>query len=498
MEGAKTFSSLGRLRSGAFGRGWLRSGASSLGCSRHVRLSRVKSKATPRSILFISPTGDFSNGAEISVFQLMKVLAEKGNRVFNVYPAYAPGAEAAYRIALSDAGITPICIPELRWWPDAPGGDINTPPDAPADLAAIDKIAEIISANSVDTVITNTVNIYHGALAAAAKNVHHIWLIHEYPEGEFGYYRNKVPFISDCSDALFCVEGTLRSCLEPLLEGRKIATFLPYTNPSEALAESSACSLDHKEKEPDKQTMSLQKRIVCIGLISERKNQLELLCAYALLVEKLEVCELHACESQAPKPREFKSQVPKSREPEPQVPELLKPKPQVPELVFIGGDGDDGAYRRLCDDFIERRGLTRVSFVGHIENPWAFISERDIVVLPSKAETFGCVYAEALMCGVPVIASDNPGFAAVKRLFGTGRLYPRGDACALSQAIKETLANLDAEKEAALSSAPRVRAAFDAHNAYAQVIAAVMSNKAPRAKKRYDGTQLNELIVKPS
>ena len=493
MVGAKTLSSLGRLRRVAFGRGWLCRVASSLGCSRHACLSHAKQKTVAHSILFISPTGDFSNGAEISVFQLMKMLVEQGNRVFNVYPAYAPGAEVTYRSALSEAGITPVRIPELRWWPDAPGGDINTVPDAPADLAAVDKIGEIISANSVDVVITNTVNIYHGALAAATKNVRHIWLIHEYPEGEFGYYRNKVPFISDSSDALFCVEGTLRACLEPLLEGRKIGTFLPYTNPGEVPDESSICSLDRKEKEHAEQTMSLHKRIVCVSLISERKNQLELLRAYALLVEELEARELRACESQVPKlrepePREFKSQVPTPWEPE----------LQVPELVFIGGDGDDGAYRRLCDDFIECCGLTKVSFAGHLENPWAFISERDIVVLPSKAETFGCVYAEALMCGVPVIASDNPGFVTVKRLFGAGRLYSCGDVRELVGAIREMLENFIDEKVKAVSAAPAVRDAFSAQNAYAQVIDEVASNKKPRRKKRYDAAQLRELIIKTS
>lgn len=389
-----------------------------------------------KSILFVSPTGDFSNGAEISIFQLMAHLAGKGHRVFNVYPAYSPHAEDAYRATCNASGITPIRVPELRWWPDAPGGDVNTPPDSPADLAAIKKIRDIICANAVDVVISNTVNVYHGALAAAGE-ARHIWLIHEFPEGEFAYYRNKIPFISEYSDALFCVEGTLRTSLEPRLGGREIGTFLPYTNPGKlgefVSSESDGSEFADNEFGGSERAGDTQGRIVCIGLISERKNQLELLRAYAMLPEEL----------------------------------------KVRGLVFIGGDGDGANYRRACDDLIAREALSKVSFLGRQENPWGHVSSRDIVVLPSKSETFGCVYAEALMCGVPVIASDNPGFAMVNRLFGGGRLYPCGDVDALAHVIGDMLGNFDAEAALAEATAPQVRAAFAVENAYAQVIAEV-------------------------
>ena len=414
-----------------------------------------------KSVLFVSPTGDFSNGAEISVFQLMKHLAGQGHCVYNVYPPYSPHAEEAYCATCNAAGITPIRVPELRWWPDAPGGDINTPPDAPADRAAIEKIRDIIRANAVDVVISNTVNVYHGALAAAAGKVRHIWLIHEFPEGEFGYYRNKIPFVSEYSDALFCVEGTLRASLEPLFGDREIDTFLPYTNPGELggsrTAEEAVATRNHGEA-CEELASNLPSRIVCIGLISERKNQLELLRAYALLPEEL-----------------------KTR-----------------ELVFIGGDGGDADYRRSCDDFIASNSVTKVSFLGYRENPWGYVSNRDIVVLPSNSETFGCVYTEALMRGVPVVASDNPGFATVNRLFEAGRLYPCGDADALAHAIQDALQNFATEKADAEAAAPRIRGAFAPDNAYAHVIAAATSDERPRRKERFDLMWLNELMVKPS
>ena len=437
--------------------------------------SRNKQSSAQKSVLFISPTGDFSNGAECCAYQLMKLLAEKGHHVFNAHPARSLQVEGAYRAALNKVGVSPICIPELRWWPDAPGGDINTPPDAPADLKAIDTIREIIRAHDIDVVLSNTVNIYHGALAAAKEQVRHIWLIHEFPEGEFGYYRNKAQFISAYSDAIFCVEGTLQESLEFLMPEHEIGTFLPYTNPGEmadelANREEGSVALDGdvdgarvagtpsgKQATSDvcdSKVKSPSNRIVCIGLISERKNQLELLCAYALLPEELKSLE----------------------------------------LVFVGGDGDDTTQRNLCNDFIARNSLTKVSFVGHLEKPWSFVSERDIVVLPSKSETFGCVYVEALMNGVPVIASDNEGFTKVQSLFGAGKLYTRGNPEALAKAIAELLHNFDDEKAKAEAIAPRVRKAFAPEHAYAQLIAEITCDKQPRRKKPCSSAQLNRLI----
>lgn len=43
----------------------------------------------------------------------------------------------------------------------------------------------------MDLVISNTVNVFQGALAAAFEDVKHFWLIHEFPGGEFGLLQRK-------------------------------------------------------------------------------------------------------------------------------------------------------------------------------------------------------------------------------------------------------------------------------------------------------------------
>ncbi len=482
---------------------------------------------TLKSILFISPTGDFSNGAEQSIFQLMSYLACEGNHVFNAYPTYSPQAEADYCKTLKNAGVMPLRIPELRWWPDAPGGDINTPPNAPNDLKAVETIRQIIRENHIDIVITNTVNIYHGALASEAERVRHIWLIHEYPEGEFGYYRNKIKFISSHSDAIFCVVGTAQKTLKHLFKWRSVGSFLPFTNPGESEGEVAPSLMNSKESEAkwtlpsvnssetkagsslssasfDKAEIKTGEeaelihtdcttgRVVSIGLLSERKNQLELLRAYDILIKK-------GASSLKTEGLPEGSRL-MSLEPNPQSSDFqnLKLNSQNPdlqnlELVFIGGTENDN-YKQQCDDFIAKNSLTNVSFMGFRENPWAYVSENDLIVLTSKSETFGCVYTEALMNGIPVIVSNNPGFSLVNSLFGAGKLYPLGQSEALANTIKTVLNNFEAEKELALATAPKVRLAFKPENAYAEIIAKINCNKKPRRKKHYSSTQLNKLI----
>ncbi len=67
----------------------------------------------------------------------------------------------------------------------------------------------------------------------------------------------------------------------------------------------------------------------------------------------------------------------------------------------------------------------------------ATYAEADLLVLASRAETYGMVVTEALARGVPVVASDVGG---VREALGDGGvLVPPGDAVALSAALRTWL-----------------------------------------------------------
>jgi glycosyltransferase involved in cell wall biosynthesis len=103
-------------------------------------------------------------------------------------------------------------------------------------------------------------------------------------------------------------------------------------------------------------------------------------------------------------------------------------------------------------------GSERVRFTGPLtgaELDRAYAAA-DLLLLPSRAETYGMVVTEALARGVPVIASDVGGVSeALGR--GPGLLVPPGDPVALGAALRAWLS--DAELRERLRRAARERRA---------------------------------------
>jgi glycosyltransferase involved in cell wall biosynthesis len=101
----------------------------------------------------------------------------------------------------------------------------------------------------------------------------------------------------------------------------------------------------------------------------------------------------------------------------------------------------------------------------------------DLLVLPSRAETYGMVVTEALARGVPVLASDVGGVSEALGDGGAGRLVPPGDAAALGAALRRWLS--DAELRARLRRAARQRrASLRGWDATAAAVARVLTEVA--------------------
>ena len=100
----------------------------------------------------------------------------------------------------------------------------------------------------------------------------------------------------------------------------------------------------------------------------------------------------------------------------------------------------DGPSARSLRSEAAALGLSDVAFVGHVPHEaiddlfgraWA-------LVLPTRwAEPFGNVVVEALVRGVPVIATDGGGPAELVRPGRSGTLVPSADVEALASAIEE-------------------------------------------------------------
>lgn len=146
-----------------------------------------------------------------------------------------------------------------------------------------------------------------------------------------------------------------------------------------------------------------KKVIVTVGRITQQKNQMLLLRAFA------DICE------------EF-----------------------TEYRLKIYGAADD---RALCEDmetFISRNGLAgRVSFMGAVDNLPEEIMDASLFVLPSDYEGMPNALIEAMVMGLPCIATDCPcgGPAMLIQDRVSGLLVPVGDEQMLAGAMRYMLSD---------------------------------------------------------
>lgn len=137
-----------------------------------------------------------------------------------------------------------------------------------------------------------------------------------------------------------------------------------------------------------------------------------------------------------------------------------------PELdwrcTIVGADDGDPQYVDGLRQTLAQHGIAdRVSFAGVRTGPELdrTYAEADLLVLPTRVESYGMVVTEALARGLPVIASDVGGVAEALGRASDGRspgvLVPPGDVHALRAAISAWLTR--PELRAALRARARDR-----------------------------------------
>lgn len=100
---------------------------------------------------------------------------------------------------------------------------------------------------------------------------------------------------------------------------------------------------------------------------------------------------------------------------------------------FIAGDGPEKAHLR---QLIAELGLhDSVHLTGYLQNVPSFLRGLDLFVFPSLDEGLGIALIEAMMSGLPVIASSAGGIPEVVKDGVTGELIAPADPLALARAI---------------------------------------------------------------
>lgn len=134
--------------------------------------------------------------------------------------------------------------------------------------------------------------------------------------------------------------------------------------------------------------------------------------------------------------------------------------------ISVLGGGEWGPYQER----IQSLGLgSRVRYGGHVAHEGMIERYRNAYLLaaPTRHESFGLALAEAMACGLPVVATRVTAIPEVVEDGRTGLLVPVGDVGALAEALETLLS--EPERAAAMGEAGRAR--VEEHFAWEKIIA---------------------------
>lgn len=160
---------------------------------------------------------------------------------------------------------------------------------------------------------------------------------------------------------------------------------------------------------------------------------------------------------------------------------LIKAMPSITEkypnvkLVIIG----EGPEKENLKNLIEKLKLeNNVILLGKKKEIPKLLKSSDIFILPSLREAFGLVNLEAMMAGLPIIATRVGGIPEVVKHKETGLLIKPADERALSQAINQMIASPTTRKKMGTAGKKRAEKQFSAKKMaeeYEKIYATILS-----------------------
>jgi glycosyltransferase involved in cell wall biosynthesis len=125
------------------------------------------------------------------------------------------------------------------------------------------------------------------------------------------------------------------------------------------------------------------------------------------------------------------------------IPSVLKGNPNARFWIAGEGNAADPAVREVNE--LARKNPGRIELFGWVNDARRdeLYAGCDVFVAPSRYESFGLVYLEAMARGKACIACEAGGAGRIVIEGETGRLVPPGDGCALAAAIVDLARDRD-------------------------------------------------------
>ena len=274
------------------------------------------------------------------------------------------------------------------------------------NVAGLPGLVLLIKGIKPDVVLSNSCTILSAALASCLCRVPHIWYVHETVSDEPEAFRfwagNGRAFrIIDRTGARIVTDSDyVRSTFPGRIRKRITTVYYGFEIPPERTPRIRKSAPASAAWNAPGETI-----IAVMGVICERKGQLEAAQAMPLLLRD----------------------IPSAR------------------LVFAGSTyPPDAGYRRRIEEFVSSHGLAdKVRFLGFMDAPGQVYETCDCVLVPSKVEPFGRIVVEAMLHRVPVVAAKIGGIPEIIRDGETGTLFTSWSGEAIAHAVKTALGRPD-------------------------------------------------------
>ncbi len=263
-----------------------------------------------------------------------------------------------------------------------------------------------------DIVHSNSSIIDFGAYISSELGAVHVWHLRDFGDLDYSLYsifgKEYERLVYKKSDALIAISDAIKKHFSRIADSGKIYTI--YNG------------IALKKDVPLAKHDNSITKFLCAGLISEGKNQKEILYALNELVNERHIKNVH--------------------------------------VTIIGG-GNSSMYAQEMRQYCAERQLgSYVSIEKEIEGISELASTMDVGIVPSKSEAFGRVTVEYMLQNLAVIANDNGANTEIIEHGKSGLIYPHGNHSALADCMQRLIQDKSLLKELAERGRLRAKSHF--------------------------------------
>jgi len=296
----------------------------------------------------------------------------------------------------------PIKTIPMRWWVNR---DTMTPEEQKqvriVNAQAMAELSRVLAQFKPQVVLTNTMVVPWGALAAKAYGIPHIWSIHEFGDLDhrlrFDYgYEQSLKLIDELSD-----EVKVNSKAVQTYVGRHITKHKPelmYLNVGQP-------ALSGK-KPPVVFGKDADVKLVMSGNVMPSKGQLDGVQAI----------------------------------------KELRDRSHKAELMIMGTHGDKAYVQEIKQYIVQNKLEKYVHILGYKDNPFDYVDMADMLLVCSDNEAFGLVTVEAMLLGKPVVGASSGATPEIIQDGKTGFLYKLHDVKDLAKKIEQAITHKDQKR----------------------------------------------------